>query len=77
MAATSWWRYAFFVRHATRTQAKKRAVQGRASKPKTRGRRPEAVVIRAPASIRRTERTFGVDAKRSKEIDALIEEVVG
>lgn len=41
-----------------------------------RATRPEQVVIREPASIEKSEKIFGVDAKRSREIRRLVDQVV-
>jgi hypothetical protein len=38
---------------------------------------PKPVVISRPASPRQTEKTFGVSAQRSREIDALVDEATG
>jgi hypothetical protein len=50
----------------------KHAKRARGTASKKAG--PEPMMISRPASPRQTEKTFGVSAQRSREIDALVDE---
>jgi hypothetical protein len=49
----------------------------RRSTTATKAAAPKPVVVARPASVERTEKTFKVSARRSRDIDALIDEAVG
>jgi len=51
----------------------KKTARGSAPKPASQSQ----VVISRPTSPKRTEKTFDVGARRSKDIEALVEEAVG
>lgn len=53
-------------------KASKKAARETSPKPAS----PKPVVISRPTSPRRTEKTFGVGARRSKDIEALVDEAV-
>lgn len=49
----------------------------RRSAPPTKPAAPKPVVVARPASPERTEKTFKISARRSRDLDALIDEAVG